>query len=518
MDLGSWEVFENVFSDSIFETSSEVHSLASSETYICAGLRSGHIWVLDLNTSDTTTLKSHTNTVNSLFLINNTLISGGQDTSILIWDLTTSSKVGQIPAHDGIITGFSALPPFLYSSSIDQTVKCFDYTTVCKLYELRTETVVCCLKASNEKVYLGCEDGTIEITSLDLTRIGRFEGHFDAVWCIDVYLEILVSCSFDGTIRVWDCENGTGDVIGEHEGVVNKIGIFDPSNTGIPLIVSVGSDKAIKLWALDGIKDCWKYHTDSVSSVVVLDMFVVTAGFDKKIRMWSLMNNLKMKKLVQCEKAVQDFALVHSGLCVVENGKILKNGESWGRVKGKVTCLSEGLNEVFVGVEGTLQVFDALTGEAKEEKQWDLGVPILRVVSKGKEVLVCCKGKSFFISKDRAVEQLPESGSSGDFSEDFIVLADEHIKVLTKDLTFLSSLPDPASTILISRNNTFVYTGTPQGINLYLLSPLTPLCKITMYLSITQLKLHPQSYLLASTPTSILLLPEYDLEKQIMLP
>lgn len=516
MDLGSWEVFENVFSDSIFETSSEVHSLASSENYICAGLRSGQIWVLDLNTSEITTLKSHTNTVNSLFIIDNTLISGGQDTSILIWDLSTSTKVGQIPAHDGIITGFSALPPFLYSSSIDQTVKCFDYTTVCKLYELRMDTVVCCIKATTEKVYLGCEDGVIEITYLDLNRIGRFEGHFDAVWCIDVYLEVLVSCSFDGTIRVWECENGTGNVIGEHEGVVNKIGIFDPSNTGIPLIVSVGSDKAIKLWALDGVKDCWNYHTDSVSSVVILDMFVVTAGFDKKIRMWSLMNNLKMKKILNSKSVVQDFALIRDNIWVVENEKIMKNGENWAGFKGKVSCISEDFNKIFVGVEGTLQVFDVESGEIIEK--WELGVKILRVVSKDEEVLVCGKGKCFFITKEKSVEQLVETGSCGDFSAGFIVLADQHLKVLNKDLELLSSLPEPASSSMISRNNTYIYTGTTQGISLYLLSPLTPLCKISIYQSITQLKLHPQSFILASTSKSIILLPEYDLEKQIMLP
>jgi WD40 repeat protein len=516
MDLGSWEVFENVFSDSIFETSSEVHSLASSENYICAGLRSGQIWVLDLNTSDITILKSHTNTVNSLFIIDNTLISGGQDTSILIWDLTSSSKVGQIPAHDGIITGFSALPPFLYSSSIDQTVKCFDYTTVCKLYELRMDTVVCCIKATNEKVYLGCEDGTIEITLLDLTKIGRFEGHFDAVWCIDVYLEILVSCSFDGSIRVWDCETGIDNVIGEHEGVVNKIGIFDPSNTGIPLIVSVGSDKVIKLWALDGVKDVWKYHTDSVSSVVILDMFVVTAGFDKKIRMWSLMNNLKMKKVVSFENTVQDFALVQNNMWVVENEKIMKNGENWGGVKGKVQCISEDYNKIFVGVEETLQVFDAESGEMVEK--WELGVLILRVISKDKEILVCGKDKCFFIGKDKSVEQLAETGSCGDFSVDSIVLAGQQIKVLNRDYTFNCGLPEPASSIIISRNNTYIYTGTSQGVSLYLLSPLTPLCKISIYQPITQLKLHPQSFILASTSKSIILLPEYDLEKQIMLP
>ena len=123
MDADSWEVFESVFSDKLYKTSSEVHSLACNNDIICAGLRSGQIQIFDLNTDADNLLNAHTQAVNTLHLTPSKLISGGQDSIIIIWDLATKSQIASLPGHSGVITSVSALEDFLYTTSIDQTIK-----------------------------------------------------------------------------------------------------------------------------------------------------------------------------------------------------------------------------------------------------------------------------------------------------------------------------------------------------------------------------------------------------------
>jgi WD40 repeat protein len=515
--MDSWEVFESVFSDTIYETSSEVHSLCSSEDYICAGLRSGVIWVLDLSNDETFELKSHTNTVNSLSISSEKLISGGQDSSIFIWDLRSQSKVAQIPAHEGVVTGFDISSPFLFSSSIDLTIKKFNFTSVCKVSELKLESVACCVKVNNERLYLGCEEGFIEVLNLDLEKLARFEGHLDAIWCVDCFCDLIVSCSFDGTVRVWDSSNGSSQVIGEHEGVVNKIGIFDPSNTGIPLIVSAGSDKLVKLWALDGLKDSWKFHSDSVSAVVVLDMFLVTAGFDKKIRMWSLLNHLKVKKLESFKKDVKDFAVGKDFFWIFDGEVIFKEkeiliGKSFG-----VNCFDVDLGEEVV-VLGTQDGIEWLKIDGLDVvRRLRIDEKVLNVVAKNQMVFASAAQKAFWISGEE-VRKVDFGAHAADFNQDFVVCVQEQIKVLDKDLRLLRSFDERPRTVLISRNGMILYAGNDSGIKMFLLSDLQPLCQISLYQEITRIKLHPNSCILASSGQSVYLLPEYDLEKQMMLP
>ena len=524
MDLASWEVFENVFSDAVYETPSEVHSLCSTEDFICAGLRSGVIWVLDLATCETFELKSHTNTVNTLLLSGCKLVSGGQDSSILIWDLKSATKVGQIPAHEGVITGFDLAGSFIFSSSVDQTVKKFDFCCIRQVAEAKLDSVACCVKVNDERLYLGCEEGFIEVLSLGLEKIFRFDGHLDAIWCIDCFADLIISCSFDGTVRLWDSETGKSQVIGEHEGVVNKIGIFDPSNAGIPLIVSVGSDKLVKLWALDGLKDSWKFHTDAVSAVVVLDMFIVTAGFDKKIRMWSLLNHLKIKQVASASQILQDFDLVDFGIWLLENGKLSICGDKKEILENVVNgdcvkCFAVDLDKrnLVVGYEKSVKVVEIASGEVLGNFGFDDKVKV--VVVKNNEILVVGENKSFLILTDN-VKELDFGGVSGDFNNKFIILAGSRLRITDKNLNVLNEKEAElkVSSIMISRNSSYLYIAGPSGIQILSLPGLETLCHLNLFQEFTKIKLNPVSQILACSGQVIYLIPEYDIEKQIMLP
>ena len=101
---------------------------------------------------------------------------------------------------------------------------------------------------------------------------------------------VLVSCSEDATIKVWDFETGEFErTLKGHTDSVQDIN-FDPSGK---LMVSCSADMSIKLWDFHQTYDCIKTlygHNHNVSSVCFLPAgdYIVSASRDKVIMMWQV--------------------------------------------------------------------------------------------------------------------------------------------------------------------------------------------------------------------------------------
>jgi ribosomal RNA-processing protein 9 len=106
---------------------------------------------------------------------------------------------------------------------------------------------------------------------------------------------VLVSCGEDKLVRLWDIRT-PGDCVSEmkgHQGAVNGVKFAFDSATNAGKLYTVGSDKAVKMWFIDGrngkVFDSFFGHT---SSVLCIDMMSldrpVTGGDDHSVRSWSL--------------------------------------------------------------------------------------------------------------------------------------------------------------------------------------------------------------------------------------
>lgn len=96
------------------------------------------------------------------------------------------------------------------------------------------------------------EAGIIKILDLNRGRISGFlRGHTGAVYDLLAFEHILVSCSGDGTARLWDlrCNECIG-VLGGMHGHRDHILSLDLSHAADRL-VSAGTDSTIKQWGLD---------------------------------------------------------------------------------------------------------------------------------------------------------------------------------------------------------------------------------------------------------------------------
>lgn len=99
------------------------------------------------------------------------LASGGQDTDITLWDVSSEEPSCRLKGHRGGVVGLAFVPnrPFLISAGADGWVKVWDLTV-----HQCTQTVVAsdsqvtslCLDASGMRLYCGVRDNTIRVYAL----------------------------------------------------------------------------------------------------------------------------------------------------------------------------------------------------------------------------------------------------------------------------------------------------------------------------------------------------------------
>jgi guanine nucleotide-binding protein subunit beta-2-like 1 protein len=213
---------------------------------------------------------------------------------------------------------------------------------------------------SDKLVYKGCLKGhsdwvtAIATTSVDanmivsasrdkslivwsLTREGETYGfpkrslhghnHFVQDVVISSDGQFALSGSWDGTLRLWDLAAGVTSrrFIGHEKDVLSVA--FSADNRQI---VSCGRDKTIRLWnTLGECKYILKGHSDWVSCVrfspvAPPDTLIVSAGCDKKIKVWKLENCQLDKDLGGSDKSegyLNSVAVAPDGSLCASGGK-----------------------------------------------------------------------------------------------------------------------------------------------------------------------------------------------------
>eukprot|EP00808_Paulinella_micropora_P023114 g67260.t1 len=123
---------------------------------------------------------------------------------------------------------------------------------------------VTCLKFKGNQLVSGSDDGSLHLWRLKAVtdtdaplfqqhhnntkvtyKISSFMGHGGPVWCLDTYKDLLVSGSYDQTIKVWSLRAGTAEAtLRGHTSWVSCVSVHDA------IIVSGSWDATLKLWRL----------------------------------------------------------------------------------------------------------------------------------------------------------------------------------------------------------------------------------------------------------------------------
>lgn len=152
------------------------------------------------------------------------------------------------------------------------------------------------------------------------------KGHTDPVrfCCFSPNGKILVSASFDKTMRMWDVKSGKEKALLRNPGVIESCS-FSPNGKKLAF---ASTDHTVRLWDIQ-TGNVWPTligHTDSVSSCAFSPdgEKIASASFDKTMRLW----NAKTGKMIAV------FPCIGAGrVCVFSpSGKTLAVGDEGGNV------------------------------------------------------------------------------------------------------------------------------------------------------------------------------------------
>lgn len=212
-------------------------------------------------------LAGHSGHITCICAVEGVLFTGGQDSDIMIWDLSTLTYIGTLPGHRGSVRVMSAS----YGSKV---------------------------------LLSGSEDRTLRVWSLDTFRTEKtLYGHAGAVTSILIMEQSgsFMSGSEDRTIRVWSLQEPF-DILycvdKAHVGGVSAL-VTLGSPAGAPpgaaaVVVSGARDRSLKVWDPDTwvARSLHPPHYDGVTSIAVASQRqrFYSASRDRSIKEWDLIS------------------------------------------------------------------------------------------------------------------------------------------------------------------------------------------------------------------------------------
>ncbi|KAF2402363.1 Coatomer, alpha subunit [Trichodelitschia bisporula] len=251
--------------------------------------------------------------------------------TIQLWDYRMGTLIDRFEEHDGPVRGidFHKTQPMFVSGGDDYKIKVWSYQTRRCLFTLAGHLdYVRTVFFHHELPWIlsSSDDQTIRIWNWqNRTLICTMTGHNHYTMCAQFHptQDLVVSASLDQSVRVWDISGlrkkhsspasmtfedqmarsgqGQADMFGNTDAVVKFVleghdrGVnwvaFHPT---LPLIVSAGDDRLVKLWRMSETKawevDTCRGHFQNVSACLFHPHqdLIISVGEDKTIRVWDL--------------------------------------------------------------------------------------------------------------------------------------------------------------------------------------------------------------------------------------
>ncbi|XP_015900825.2 uncharacterized protein LOC107433940 [Ziziphus jujuba] len=256
--------------------------------------RTVRLWSLDQSDerkySESKILLGHTSFVGPLAWIppneeypDGGIVSGGMDTLVLVWDLSTGEKVHTLRGHQWQVTGLALDNGDIVSSSVDCTLRRWRKGQPIESWEAHKAAIQAVIKLPSGEIVTGSSDTTIKLWR-GKTCTQTFVGHTDTVRGLAVMSGLgVVSSSHDGSVRLWAL---SGEVLMEMVGHTSIVYSVDSHKSG--LIVSGSEDCFAKIWK-DGACVQSIEHPGCVWDVKFLENGdIITACSDGVVRIWTL--------------------------------------------------------------------------------------------------------------------------------------------------------------------------------------------------------------------------------------
>ncbi len=282
--------------------SSWVLALATSpdgQTLVSGGL-DDRIIVWDLLSGDADKiLKGHTKPINGLAITSNgkTVVSCSDDISIKFWQLSTGNLERSLSVHTRDINSIAVSPDgqFLVSGAEDRTLCVWNVNSGALLRsypEVLGMVRSVAISANAQVVACGGLDNKVRVWNFNTTQLLHcFNGHNNSVLSVALTQSgrYVVSSSKDRTIKIWNTQSGelVRTLIG-HLDMVNSVAITPDGR----YLISGSADKTIRIWHFASGEPIVTLtgHKSAVNAIVVSpnQKWFASASSDNLIKVWKL--------------------------------------------------------------------------------------------------------------------------------------------------------------------------------------------------------------------------------------
>lgn len=210
------------------------------------------------------------------------------------------------------------------------------------------------------------------------------EGHTDSVSSVALgrlgESEVVVSGSFDETVRIWDVSTGKElQLLEGHTGWVNSVALGRVE--GRDVVVSASNDRTVRIWDASTGKTIKKLmdrnsYVEPISMVVALGQFgeravVVSGSLDGRVRVWDACTGEIFWRLKGHTGPVTSVVLGRLGEHEVVVSGSLDTKNPFRASKAHENALRRGERDfVFPVSNATVRVWEASTGKTISDRIW----------------------------------------------------------------------------------------------------------------------------------------------------
>ncbi len=245
---------------------------------------------------------AHSKPINSLAISpdGQFLVSGSDDDTIKVWQLATGQMVRVISGHRGDVNAVMITTDgqFVISGSEDRTVVVWRLATGERVRNFTDVTALIkatAMSVNGEYIAAAGSDSLIKVWNLNAgTLVQTLKGHLGGIQSLAVSAEgrFVVSGSKDRTIRIWIPKTGEAvRTLVKHLDGVNAVAITPDSR----FIVSGSSDKTVRVWRLPTgeLLATLTQHGGAVNAIAISpnQRWFVSGGSDGQIYVWQLAQN-----------------------------------------------------------------------------------------------------------------------------------------------------------------------------------------------------------------------------------
>lgn len=270
------------------------------------------------------TLKGHSSWVTCVAIApdGDTLVSGSDDKTIKVWQLSTGKKLNTLAGHTGSIYKVAIAPDgeTLVSSGRDKMIKVWQLSTGKQTLSIDGHSgwvSALAISPDGEILVSGSGDNTIKVWQLSTGKeLLTLSGHSGWVSALAISADgrTLFSGSGDKTVKVWQLSTGEElYTLRGHSSGVLSLAIAPDGKT----LVSGSNDNTIKVWEIDTDKELRTFtgHSSWVSSLVmsVDGETVVSGSNDNTIKVWHMNTGREIKTFTGHTRSINCLALSLDG-------------------------------------------------------------------------------------------------------------------------------------------------------------------------------------------------------------